>query len=52
MRLSHFLTDVSRAERELAWSPRHDAISAFKHNYDLDYSKRPVTPRMSVVMRR
>ena len=44
LRLSHFLTDVSRAERELAWSPRYDAMSAFKHNYDLDYSKRPATP--------
>ena len=43
LRLSHFLTDVSRAERELAWTPRFDAISAFQHNYDLDYSQRPVT---------
>ena len=41
LRLSHFLTDVSRAERELAWSPRYDAVSAFQHNYDLDYSQRP-----------
>jgi dTDP-glucose 4,6-dehydratase len=43
LRLSHFLTDVSRAERELAWMPRFDAFSALKHNYDLDYSQRPVT---------
>ena len=43
LRLSHFLTDVSRAERELAWKPRFDAFSAFQHNYDLDYSQRPVT---------
>ena len=43
LRLSHFLTDVSRAERELAWTPQFDAISAFQHNYDLDYSQRPVT---------
>ena len=41
LRLSHFLTDVSRAERELAWSPRYDAVSAFQHNYELDYSQRP-----------
>ncbi len=41
LRLDHFLTDVSRAERELAWVPRFDAISAFQHNYDLDYSQRP-----------
>jgi len=43
LRLSHFLTDVSRAERELAWTPQFDAISAFQHNYDLDYSQHPVT---------
>jgi len=43
LRLSHFLTDVSRAERELAWTPQFDAFSAFQHNYDLDYSQRPVT---------
>lgn len=48
LRLSHFLTDVSRAERELAWTPRYDAISAFQHNYDLDYSQRPkVDPDVS-----
>ena len=48
LRLSHFLTDVSRAERELAWSPHYDAVSAIRHNYELDYSQRiGATPDVS-----
>jgi len=41
LRISHFLTDISRVERELAWSPRYDAFSALEDSYARDFSVEP-----------
>ncbi|MCP9850160.1 NAD-dependent epimerase/dehydratase family protein [Cyanobium sp. Morenito 9A2] len=40
LRLSHFLTDVHRLERELAWSPRFDLERGLADSYANDYSLR------------
>jgi hypothetical protein len=39
LRLSHFLTDTHRLQRELAWQPRFDLASSLADSYQLDYSK-------------
>lgn len=39
LRLSHFLTDVHRLERELAWSPRFDLQQGFADSYANDYAR-------------
>lgn len=39
LRLSHFLTDTHRLQRELAWEPRFDVASSLADSYRLDYSK-------------
>lgn len=41
LRLNHFLVDVQRVERELAWSPRFDLEAGLADSYQNDYSKRP-----------
>ena len=39
LRLSHFLTDTHRLQRELAWEPKFDLASSLADSYQLDYSK-------------
>lgn len=39
LRLSHFLTDTHRLQRELAWTPRFDLASSLADSYQLDYKK-------------
>ncbi|CAI8413777.1 MAG: Uncharacterised protein [Cyanobium sp. ARS6] len=41
LRLSHFLTDISRVERELAWTPRFDARACMEDSYKRDYGLAP-----------
>ena len=41
LRLSHFLTDVSRVERELAWMPRFDAAASMADSFQRDYQLNP-----------
>ena len=41
LRLSHFLTDISRVERELAWTPRFEAHACMKDSYKRDYALAP-----------
>ena len=41
LRLSHFLTDISRVERELAWTPRFDAHACMEDSYKRDYALAP-----------
>ena len=41
LRLSHFLTDVSRVERELAWMPRFDAATSMADSFQRDYQLNP-----------
>tara|TARA_B100000674_G_scaffold337824_1_gene282372 strand:- start:542 stop:1462 length:921 start_codon:yes stop_codon:yes gene_type:complete len=43
LRLSHFLTDISRVERELAWTPRFDAVACMADSYKRDYALAPTT---------
>ena len=41
LRLDHFLTDITRVERELAWTPRFDAMSCLADSYARDYALAP-----------
>ncbi|WP_236074567.1 NAD-dependent epimerase/dehydratase family protein [Prochlorococcus marinus] len=41
LRLSHFLTDITRVERELAWQPRFDLETGLEDSYCNDYSLKP-----------
>ena len=41
LRLSHFLTDISRVERELAWKPRFDLEAGLKDSFINDYALSP-----------
>ena len=41
LRLGHFLTDVQRLERELAWTPRFDLGQTLADSYHHDYALRP-----------
>ena len=43
LRLNHFLTDVQRLERELAWRPAYDLEAALADSYANDYCLRPAT---------
>ena len=43
LRLNHFLTDITRVERELAWSPRFDLASGLADSYTRDYEPNPST---------
>lgn len=48
LRLAHFLTDITRVRRELAWEPAFDVDSTLADSFANDYSKRlPTTPDFS-----
>lgn len=48
LRLAHFLTDVTRVRRELAWDPQFDAEACLVDSYAHDYAKRmPTAPDFS-----
>ncbi|MFN9646507.1 MAG: NAD-dependent epimerase/dehydratase family protein [Cyanobacteriota bacterium] len=38
LRLSHFLTDTHRLQRELAWQPRFDLVSSLTDSFQHDYA--------------
>ncbi|MFN9548483.1 MAG: NAD-dependent epimerase/dehydratase family protein [Cyanobacteriota bacterium] len=39
LRLSHFLTDTHRLQRELAWQPQFDLVSSLKDSFEQDYAQ-------------
>lgn len=41
LRLNHFLTDITRVQRELAWEPRFDLSAGLADSYRNDYAKAP-----------
>ena len=41
LRLNHFLTDITRVERELAWQPRFDLAAGLADSYSKDYALAP-----------
>ena len=41
LRLNHFLTDITRVERELAWHPRFDLAAGLNDSYVNDYALHP-----------
>ncbi|MBL6738942.1 MAG: NAD-dependent epimerase/dehydratase family protein [Synechococcus sp. BS301-5m-G54] len=41
LRLNHFLTDISRVERELAWQPSFDLAAGLADSYANDYALSP-----------
>ena len=41
LRLSHFLTDTHRLQRELAWEPSFDLAASLADSYRLDYAQTP-----------
>lgn len=41
LRLAHFLTDITRVRRELAWEPAFDVESTLADSYRNDYALRP-----------
>ena len=43
LRLNHFLTDITRVERELAWQPRFDLAAGLADSYSNDYALAPTT---------
>ena len=48
LRLAHFLTDVTRVQRELAWTPAYSVEAAMVDSYANDYAKRmPTSPDFS-----
>jgi len=48
LRLAHFLTDVQRVQRELAWTPRYSVEVALEDSYTNDYALRmPTSPDFS-----
>jgi len=48
LRLAHFLTDITRVRRELAWEPEHDVASTLANSYTHDYALRaPASPDVS-----
>jgi nucleoside-diphosphate-sugar epimerase len=48
LRLAHFLTDVQRVQRELAWTPRYSVEAALQDSYTNDYALRmPTSPDFS-----
>ena len=48
LRLAHFLTDITRVRRELAWEPEYDLeatlADSFRHDYQL---RMPTSPDFS-----
>jgi len=48
LRMAHFLTDLHRVQRELAWTPTYDVEQALAESYSNDYAKRiPTSPDFS-----
>jgi nucleoside-diphosphate-sugar epimerase len=48
LRLAHFLTDVTRVQRELAWTPAFSVEQAMADSYANDYAQRmPTSPDFS-----
>ena len=48
LRLAHFLTDITRVQRELAWTPRFDVAQSLADSYSNDYPRRrPTSPDFS-----
>ena len=48
LRLAHFLTDVQRVQRELAWTPHYSVEAALEDSYTNDYALRmPTSPDFS-----
>jgi nucleoside-diphosphate-sugar epimerase len=48
LRLAHFLTDITRVRRELAWEPTFDLESTLADSYTNDYALRmPTSPDFS-----
>ena len=43
LRLNHFLTDITRVERELAWKPRFDLAAGLADSYRQDIALQPTT---------
>lgn len=43
LRLSHFLTDTHRLQRELAWQPQFDLVSSLTDSYRQDYAPQPTS---------
>ncbi|MFM7547958.1 MAG: NAD-dependent epimerase/dehydratase family protein [Cyanobacteriota bacterium] len=43
LRLAHFLTDITRVRRELAWEPAFDLGSTLADSWANDYALRPAT---------
>ena len=43
LRLDHFLTDITRVERELAWQPRFDLATGLASSYRQDIAVNPTT---------
>jgi nucleoside-diphosphate-sugar epimerase len=48
LRLAHFLTDIHRVQRELAWTPEYDVERSFADSYANDYAGcMPTSPDFS-----
>jgi nucleoside-diphosphate-sugar epimerase len=48
LRMAHFLTDVTRVQRELAWTPTYSVEAAMADSYANDYAGRmPTSPDFS-----
>ncbi|MGA0162517.1 MAG: 3-beta hydroxysteroid dehydrogenase, partial [Vulcanococcus sp.] len=48
LRMAHFLTDIHRVQRELAWTPQYDVERSLADSYSNDYAKRmPTSPDFS-----
>jgi len=48
LRMAHFLTDVTRVQRELAWTPTYSVEAAMADSYANDYAARmPTSPDFS-----
>ena len=43
LRLNHFLTDITRVERELAWRPSFDLAKGLADSYTNDYALNPTS---------
>ncbi|WP_069790076.1 NAD-dependent epimerase/dehydratase family protein [Cyanobacterium sp. IPPAS B-1200] len=37
IRMQHFFTDISKAQKELSWQPKYDLISGLKESFENDY---------------
>jgi nucleoside-diphosphate-sugar epimerase len=42
LRLAHFLTDIQRVRRELAWEPAYDLEATLADSFENDYSQKPL----------